>query len=249
MTNTFCWYELRTTDTKAAQAFYAGAVGLDIRDEAGRLAFWLGGQLVGEISTLPERAAALGAPSHWLGHISVVDVEASAGRFVALGANRLGPSRRTVDSMDVAILRDPLGAVVALTFRTRPEPHLGLAWHELHTRDHGRAFSVYADLFGWRPTEALDLGRELGTYQMFSWHGAGQSVGGMISSARLPGIHPHWLFYFTVDDLDRSLAEVVSRGGRVLNGPVVVPSGARVAQCEDPQSAAFALQEVPQPTS
>lgn len=248
MINGFCWYELRTTDIEAAQAFYTDVVKLDIRVEAGRRSLRVRGQLVGEVLTLPERAAAQGAPSHWLGHISVADVEASARRFVASGADRLGPLRQSADGTNVAILRDPLGAVVALTSRTRLEARLRLAWHELHTLDHQQAFSIYADLFGWQPTETLDLGPEVGTYQMFSWQGTAPSVGGMVSSARLPGIHPHWLFYFEVDDLDRSLAETVSHGGRVLNGPLVMPSGARVAQCEDPQHAVFALQEALAPT-
>jgi predicted enzyme related to lactoylglutathione lyase len=245
MANGFCWYELRTKNVEAARAFYTDVVGLDIRDEAGRLGLRVGGHLVGEVSTLPERAAALGAPSHWLGHISVPDVEAAAHRWVALGAERLGPSRRSPDGTDVAIVRDPFGTVVALTSRTQPEAHVGPAWHELHTQDHQRASSMYADLFGWRPTEAFDLEHKRGTYQMFSWPGAAHSVGGMLSSVRWPGVHPHWLFYFQVDDLDRSLRETVSRGGSVSDGPHVMPSGARVAPCEDPQGAAFALQEPP----
>ena len=244
MTHGFCWYEFRTTNQEAARAFYTDVVGLDIRSEAGRLVLRLGGQPMGEVSDLPERAAALGAPPHWLGHISVPDVEASARRFAALGAERLGPLRRSPDRTDVAVVRDPFGTVVALTSRPKPEPHVGVAWHELHTQDHERAGSIYSDLFGWRLTEALDLGPEFGTYQLFSWPDAAHSVGGMISSVRRwTGVHPHWLFYFEVDDLDRALAETVSRGGKVLNGVRIMPGGARVAPCEDPQGAAFALRE------
>lgn len=47
----FCWYELRTTARAEARAFYAEVVGADIREEAGR-----------QLLTLPERAAAMGAP-------------------------------------------------------------------------------------------------------------------------------------------------------------------------------------------
>ena len=33
----------------------------------------------------------------------------------------------------------------------------------------------------------------------------------MVSSQRLPGVHPHWLFYFPVDRLDEAMAQ---KGGR-----------------------------------
>jgi predicted enzyme related to lactoylglutathione lyase len=52
---------------------------------------------------------------------------------------------------------------------------------------------------------------------------------------------PHWLYYVKVDDLDAALERVKERGGQVLNGPMDVPGGDRVAQCLDPQGAAFAL--------
>lgn len=247
MSTRFCWYELRTTAPSEARAFYAEVVGADIREEAGRQLLHLGGQSVGEVSALPERAAAMGAPSHWLGHLSVADVNATADRLVALGAQRLGPARRTAAGASVSALRDPFGAVLALTDEAHGEQQAGLAWHELYTRDHGRASALYAELFGWRLTQVIDLGHEVGRYQMFSWRSDAQSVGGMISTTRLPHVHPHWLFYFQVDDLDQALAVVASRGGRVLQGPRTVPGGARVAQCEDPQHAAFALHEAPKP--
>jgi uncharacterized protein len=247
MTQGFCWYQLRTTDSKAAQAFYTHVAGLAIQEEAGRLGVHLYGQLVGEIVPLPERAAAQGAPSHWLGHLSVSNLEATLQRFVALGGERLGPLQRASDGSELAILRDPFGSVLALSASVAPKHGARLAWHELHTQDQQRAFSTYRELFGFQQTEAVDLGPPLGTYQMFSWEEGAGSVGGMLSSARSPMIHPHWLFYFAVDDLDRALAQTVSLGGSVVFGPVVMPNGARAAQCEDPQRAAFALQETPPP--
>ncbi len=237
----FCWYELRTTDVNAARGFYADVAGLDVRDEGGRVLVRLGGQLAGEITVLPAGAAARGAPPHWLGHVAVADVETAAARFVALGAERLGPARRSADGADVALLRDPFGSVVALTSRGRAAEAPGPAWHELNTYDQRRASSTYADLFGWRLTETIELWGELGVYQNFAWRDGAQSVGGVLESANLPGVHPHWVFHFEVGDLDRAVAETVARGGRVLSGPLVTQSGARVAHCEDPQHAAFAL--------
>ncbi|MBN8468349.1 VOC family protein [Corallococcus exiguus] len=231
MWNGFCWYELRTSRPDEARRFYSNV---------------LGTPSVGEISLMPEAAAARGAPSHWLGHIDVPDLESSVQRFIAQGAERLGPPRRSAEGVASSVLRDSLGAVVALTSRTGREVHREWAWHELHTADHVRAFAHYRDLFGWRPTEALQLSPEVGTYQQFTWHEDGRSVGAACSTARLPHIHPHWLFYFAVEDLDRALAAVVEGGGLVANGTHVMPDGTRVAACEDPHRAAFGLRQAPE---
>src|SRR6185295_17780185 len=62
--HTFARYDLRTTDPGAA-----------------RLAVW----------QLHEQARARGAPAHWLGNVGVTDVDATLRRWLALGAEPLGP--------------------------------------------------------------------------------------------------------------------------------------------------------------
>ncbi|MFP2909964.1 VOC family protein [Pyxidicoccus sp. 3LFB2] len=239
----FVSYDLRTTDLDAAQAFYTGLMGWQVHRSGESREFRVGAQRVGELMALPERARAQGAPAHWLGHVGVDDVEASARRFVALGGQLLGPVQQPAPGQRVAVLRDPQGAVFAMS-SGRGGVGLGaIGWHELNTTDREHAAATYSELFGWRATGTLDLGPELGTYQLFTWDGAGRDVGGLVNTARLPSIHTHWLFYLTVEDLDVSVEKVRALGGRVLNGPMQVPSGDRVAQCEDPQGAAFAMQQ------
>ncbi|XXF77793.1 VOC family protein [Myxococcaceae bacterium GXIMD 01537] len=243
----FGWYELRTTNLEAAREFYTRVARLEADVHPGRTLLRAEGRLLGAISPLPERAASQGAPPHWLGHIGVADVEAHVRRFVALGATQLGPTQRSAEGTSVALLRDPLGAIVALSSRADLTAHPRVAWHELHSKDEARAASLYSEMFGWRLTQTLPLGDALGLYQLYTWKQDGTSVGGMSSAARLPGIHPHWLFYFDVGSIDEALADVRALGGRVLNGPQPVSNGARVAQCEDPQGGAFALREAPRP--
>ncbi|MEJ2547342.1 MAG: VOC family protein, partial [Gemmatimonadota bacterium] len=50
-----------------------------------------------------------------------------------------------------------------------------------------------------------------------------------------------WIFYVRVDDIEAAVERVKAAGGQVLNGPMEVPGGDRVAQCQDPQGAVFAL--------
>ena len=52
---------------------------------------------------------------------------------------------------------------------------------------------------------------------------------------------PSWMYYVHVDDLDAAVARAKSKGGKVLNGPMDVPGGDRIAQLSDPQGAMFAL--------
>jgi len=53
-------------------------------------------------------------------------------------------------------------------------------------------------------------------------------------------IHPQWLFFFPVLDLEASLSRVQSLGGLALR-PIKAPSGDLAAPCDDPQGAAFGL--------
>ncbi|EYF05565.1 VOC family protein [Chondromyces apiculatus] len=238
----FCWYELRTTDTASAQAFYTDVVGLQVRDAEGAAAFCLADRPVATLMKLSERAAAQGAPAHWLGHLGVDDVDAAAQRVIALGGAQLGPAQRTADGTPLVLLRDPGGAVLALRPRM-DEASNAVIWHELHTVDRERVWPMYAELCGWHVTDSLDLGSEAGTYQIFGWDEGDLGAGAMMNSARSPGIHPHWLFYFRVEDLDAAVAKVRTREGKVMFGPMPIPGGGRIAMCEDPQGAAFAMLE------
>jgi predicted enzyme related to lactoylglutathione lyase len=65
----------------------------------------------------------------------------------------------------------------------------------------------------------------------------------MMKPADRPG-RSNWLYYVHVPSLDEALAQVKKGGGQVVNGPMEVPDGDRIAQCMDPQGALFALHEV-----
>jgi predicted enzyme related to lactoylglutathione lyase len=231
MGSRFCRYHLRTTDPEAARSFYVGAVGLDFADDT--LAVW----------PLHEQARARGAPAHWLGHIAVTDLAATVQALLERGSQLLGPPLlRGEDGEAFAILRDPCEAVVAVRETSRRPGREPIVWHQLHTRDRERSWAVYAELFGWSLAGTVEIGEVEGGHRLFRWDGADGKVGSLGNTARLPGVHPHWLFYFPVPDLERTLAAVSERGGRAL-APVVVPNGDRLAACEDPQGAAFGLLE------
>lgn len=227
-------YELLTRDQGAARTFYQAVLGSS---------FWDAGV---SLAPLPEQAAARGAPNHWLGHIGASDVAGMVERIVAVGGQQLGPTRPggggpSSSSSSRTVLRDPFGAVLAVSAEpeTSPTP---VAWHMLHSEDHERAFAWYAALFGWVATELVDLGPVLGRHQRFAWDEGRPNVGSVANTARLPGVHPHWLFCFPVTDIEDACARVRAGGGEALPSSET-PSGDRVVACHDPQGAAFALHQ------
>ena len=220
----FVRYVLRTFDVPAATAFYDAV---------------LGGRGDG-IVPLHEAAIARGAQPHWLGHIAARahgGAEAVAGRFVERGATRLGPPPGTADFV---VLRDPGGAVVAVTDSDSPSA-AGVLSNQLNTLDSARAAVNYSELFGWSMTPELDLG-SLGRHRRFSFAEDAPSAGMISDVAGRPEVHTHWLFFFGVPSLDRTMEQVLRLGGKVV-GPIMLPGGVRVAACDDPQGAAFGVIE------
>ena len=217
----FVHYQLRTTQPDAARRFYDGLISDELMS----------------IVALPQQASAAGAPSHFLGQVFVDDVSSALAAWVQHGAVVRGSTARGADGYSEVAVLDPVGVMVALT--DRPHPNTSsppYVWHELHSTDHVRALAMY----GWHLNRSTEL-PSMGSYDVFSWRSGTPELGGMISSAGKNGTHPHWLFYFPVEDLQAACARVIERGG-TARGPVPVPGGAMVAMCHDKQGAAFGLQ-------
>jgi predicted enzyme related to lactoylglutathione lyase len=222
----FWRFELRTTDAEAARAFYASILGHE------RAVVW----------PLHEQALARGARPHWLGHLRVEDAERASEAFVERGALRLGPTRPMADGGQVAVLRDPGGAIVALsTPPANAAPTVDVVWQVLNTKDAARATANYCELFAWQLGDRVELEGH-GVFQEFAWHLGGPAVGAIGDIASRPGVHPQWLFFFEVDRLERAISATRAAGGLVLE-PFVLPNGQRSCVCDDPQGAAFALLE------
>ncbi len=227
----FFRFTLRTSDVEAARAFYAAVL------DAASL----------DIVQLHEQAVARGARPHWLGFLDVADVDAAAKAFVERGATALGPKWVNPAGLEAMTLRDPGGTVLALAKPPAEARGEGAAsafgpavvWHLLHTADVERAKANYATLFGWELGAPRDLGG-LGVFHPFAWDHGGAPAGAMSDVAARPGVHPHWLFHFRVAALEPALVAVRCGGGLVVDR-VTLEGGERIAVCEDPQGAAFAL--------
>jgi hypothetical protein len=238
----FVWYELVTTDVDAAGAFYSSVVGWTIKDSGTPgMRYDLisaGPTQVGGIAGMPNN------PPGWLGYIAVDDVDAYATRVKKAGGTIHREPQDIPGIGRFSVVGDPQGAVFILfkgngTAPARPDPRdLGfVGWRELCAKDGQADFAFYAELFGWRKTEAHDMG-PMGMYQTFSTNDGPMNCGAMDCP---PGVPPHWNFYFTVDDIRAAVKRLEAGGGKVLHGPTQVPGGSWVVNAMDPQGAHFAL--------
>ena len=91
MSGRFVWHELMTTDPSGAIAFYTEVIGWkteEFPDSVGPEPYtmWVSSQgSMGGVMTLPEAAKKMGAPPHWMGHVSVDDVDATVAKVKAAG--------------------------------------------------------------------------------------------------------------------------------------------------------------------
>lgn len=245
--NHFVWYELMTTDTGAAKAYYTKVVGWGAEPFPGMpyTIFKAGDAPTGGLMDLPEDARKMGVPPNWLGYIGVDDVDAATDKARRLGGRVHVEPRDIPEVGRFSVVTDPQTAAFAL-FKPATAPQNKPAepgtpgrtgWHELYAEDWEKALAFYSEMFGWQKAEAMDMG-PMGIYQLFS--AGGPPIGGMFNKP--PSVPaPCWLYYFNVADFDAATERLTSNGGKVLNGPMEVPGGAWIVQAMDPQGAMFAL--------
>ncbi len=245
----FVWFDLQTTDPKGAKAFYSEILGWKTSpSEQSGYEMWVAQETsVGGLMALPEEARKAGAPPFWLTYVSTKDVDATANKARQLGGRVLEPPKDIPKVGRFAVLSDPQGAAFALftPFNESDTPpgrdklgHFG--WNELNTTDWKAAWTFYSELFGWKPTQSMDMGADLGEYFMFG-PDPKTSIGGMSNAAHMMKAPPHWLPYVNVRNIDEAVQRIPQKGGQVLNGPMEVPGGDRIAQCMDPQGGMFAV--------
>lgn len=117
-------------------------------------------------------------------------------------------------------------------------PHGTPIWYELMTPDHAAAKAFYDAVIGWtvgdRPPGDMD-------YRMIATADGGH-VGGVMALTEAMtsgGSRPGWLFYLSVDDVDRCADAVTAAGGAVLMPPFDIAGAGRAAFVADPQGAPF----------
>jgi uncharacterized protein len=241
----FVWYDLMTNDPQKAEPFYQKVAGWGTQVWNGQQPYtmWtVNGNPIGGVMEMPK---GVNAPPHWIAYIAVPDVDATVKQAESLGATTHHKPTDIPTVGRFAVLADPQGAFFAVfTPQGNPPGHDGMpnvgefSWHELATTDYAAAFRFYQALFGWDKVAEHDMG-PMGIYFLFGRNG--QQLGGMFNKPPEMPFPPNWLQYIQVDSADNAVERVKANGGQVLNGPMDVPGGDRIAQCLDPQGGAFAV--------
>jgi predicted enzyme related to lactoylglutathione lyase len=243
----FGWYELMTSDTKAAGKFYSDVVGWTTHELSGPdgsqyTTFNIGGTGMAGMLSLSGHTA-------WLGYIAVDDVDAHVEKIVAAGGKLWRPATDVPGMLRFAVMSDPQGAAIvvftpnpAMPTPERPAPPTPgtIGWHELHTTDLDGGFDFYNNLFGWTKVSDMEMG-PIGTYRIFD-QGDHKQMGDGGMMAKAPQIPVScWAFYFCVDSIKAAIERTQAGGGKVIHGPTQVPGGGWIIQGQDPQGAMFWL--------
>lgn len=243
----FIWYDLTTPDMQASADFYAHVVGWNVRDSGmpGGAYSLLSANGI-DVGGLMPPPPGMDMPPVWTGYVYSADVDRDAARAATLGGRICSPASDIPGVGRFAVLADPSGAVFIAfkpnaTEEPKPVPdgtpgHIG--WRELMSADWQKDFAFYEALFGWKKTQAMDMG-PMGTYQLFET-GPGQT-GGMMTKPAGDPTPPHWNYYLNVDAMAAGIARAKAKGGKVLMEPMEVPGGGFACNCIDPQGAMFSL--------
>ena len=121
--------------------------------------------------------------------------------------------------------------------------HGEFIWYELLTDHIDAALAFYSAILGW---QASDSGQPGMDYRLVRARdkdsGEEHQVSGLMQltdEMRQQGARPVWLGYIGVDDVDHTLASIVTAGGSVQMPAADIPHVGRIAMVTDPQGAPF----------
>lgn len=240
----FVWYELITTDVKKAVDFYTHVTGWqsDVwQSPGGDIHMFKSVQ--GPVANLRQSTGEKGphGETWWSASVSVSNVDAVAAKATELGGKVVQAPYDMPGIGRLAVIQDPLGTQMGLVDQTEPMPPRDLSkpgevmWHELLCSDQGKGFAFYSALFGWQKRNEIPIGMAT-PYLIYGDDKT--DFGGMFTTKDGKSA---WFYYVQVDDLDAALERAKAKEAKLLNGPMEVPGGARIAQLADPQGGLFAL--------
>ena len=244
----FCWIELATSDQTAAKKFYGALFGWTPNDMP------MGPSEVYTIFRLEKRDAAAAytlrpdqvaqhVPPNWILYIQVDNVDISAAKVTELGGKVILPPFDVMDAGRMAVIQDPTGAYFCL-WQSKQNTGIGihsvhgtLCWGDLSTSDTDRAQKFYSSLVGW---EFVSDPKDKSGYLHIK--NGEHFIGGMPPSKYLqPGVPPHWLAYFLVDDVDVTANKAKEMGAKLFMPPMTMEGVGRLSIMADPQGATFAI--------
>lgn len=245
-----CWVDLMVPDQQAALDFYSDLFGwqgeVGPPETGGYSVCQLKGKPVAGImkamnpdGTVPDPMP----PTVWTTYLSTDGIEATLKAVTDAGGSVMVGPMDVMELGRMAVIADPTGAVVGLWQAGSFDgagivnEHGALIWNELSTSDTDAAAAFYSAVLPISPAPS-----QMPDAQGYTeFNVGGRAIGGMMDlSSMPPGVPPHWLPYFHVDDVDSIQAAAVRAGGSV-KAPAFDMAAGRMAVLSDPQGGTFAV--------
>ena len=243
-----CWVSLMVHGLAATEEFYEALFGWEFRPGPQQLGpsvrALLDGHEVADIGQLPPDRR---LPIAWTPYLASDDVDHTADAVRLCGGTVAVGPLDAADAGRMAIASDPSGAVFGICQGTA---HLGTAisgvpgtaaWNELLTFETESVAKFYETVFGYEEEPVLSAG-----FDYVTLHVGGHPVAGVHGVGHgLPRDRgSHWLTYFDVADVERTLQQAAELGGRVLR-PAHDGEHGRVGTVADPEGAVFSVIQNP----
>jgi uncharacterized protein len=242
------WIDLATSDLERAQQFYGTVFGWTFESAGPEYGGYVNAFKDGRpVAGLMQNDPQWNAPDGWTTYFHTADIKATIAKATAAGAIACVEPVEPMEIKDkgwMGLLSDPTGAFFGLW---QPTGHNGFevvneagapVYHQLMTRDYGKALDFYREVFGWQ-TETVSDTDEF-RYSTASFDG--DALLGVMDGARdLPeGVPSNWFFFLGSDDVDKTVQLIADNGGSVIRGAEETPYG-RLAAVADPTGAGFNL--------
>ncbi len=239
----FVWFELKTRHADKGKDFYTNLLPWTTSEmpyPGGTYTmFHAGERAIGGIAGIGDDMPDV--PEHWLGWVSVEDVDATAAAVTEHGGQVVAGPMDMPEMMRMAFCVDAEGAPFAIMKSTQgDQPDVDtypgiFHWNEYYANDGKAAADFYAAVFGYT-VEAMDMGGM--NYYILS--ADGNSRAGVMTKP-MPEIPSMWLPYVDVEDVDATIAALADAGGKPMNEVMTMPGVGRFGMALDPQGAAIAF--------
>ncbi|MGV0793168.1 VOC family protein [Mycolicibacterium sp. XJ1819] len=241
------WIDLATSDTEGAQRFYRDVFGWTFESYGPDYGGYLNAMQEGRpVAGLMFNDPQWNSPDGWSTYFHTTDVRATIAKATAAGAFACVDPVEPMEIKDkgwMGLLTDPTGAFFGLW---QPTGHQGYelvnahgapVYHQLTTREYGKAIDFYREVFDWQVTNVSDTDEFRYSTADFD----GEALLGVMDGSVLPdGTPSTWSFFLGADDVDKTVQLVVDNGGSVIRGAEDTPYG-RLAAVADPTGATFNL--------
>lgn len=245
----FVWHDFMAADVGGAKRFYGELFGWSFKPgDHGYEHIEAAGQPIGGIMKLDPK---WGAPSHWVGYVSVDDVDKSVATITKSGGKVHMPKMDIPNVGQFAICADAEGAVFSPFHYTGKDAGMAesnerpgmyrFCWDELLTSDMAAAEKFYGTVFGWQAEHMEMPGMK---YTVLKRPGVKEDVasraGGIMKLP--PGVpRSFWMTYVSVESADRTADKAGKLGATVTTPPMDIPNVGRFATFLDAQHAPFAV--------